>query len=845
MTTQAIEETSTGPRGFAAVYPPRADTQDEMLEPDGSLRAHWRLLVSLLDDLGSAEVLRRWEQGRRLIRENGITHNIYGDPNGLDRPWNLDLIPLLVPAADWRIVSEGLIQRARLLNVLLADLYGPCRSLREGWLPPELLFANPGFLRPCHNVRPPHGQWLHLYSADFVRLSDGQLRVVSDRTQAPSGAGYSLENRIVISSVLSSAFRQSNVLRLAPFFIALRQTMRSLAPPNRENPRIVLLTPGPYNETYFEHAYLARYLGYTLVQGNDLTVRDGIVFLKTLSGLQRVDVILRRVDDDFCDPLELYQKSFLGVPGLVEAVRQGNVAVANALGSGILQAPAFLPFLPTLCRNLLGEDLNLQSVQTWWCGDPQSLQYVLENLATLVIKPAFPTHGVAPAFGGIMSRDDLAKLAARVQARPTDFVAQEMVLSRTVPVLMHDQPEARRFVMRAYAVAERDSYTVMSGGLTRVTGSAESLVVSMQRGGGSKDTWILGEGPVNEPTLLAAASQPVELSRGGGELTSRVADDLFWLGRYMQRFEADVRISRSLFGRLIDPGRPDNLTTATALTHTLFGRYGYRFDENRIDTLVDEVFDGEAMGGLRQGMAGVRTLVRGLRDRVSADAWRILQGIERELADFRVGGEEGQISRVIQLLNRLTIELLAFGGVVSESMTRGQAWRFLDMGSRVERAIAMARLLRGTLGEVLPGEPAVLDAVLEIADSSLTYRRRYLTQLEAPAVVDLLVGDDSNPRSIFFQVAALDDHLAQLPRETTHPHDCPDQQAALRLRTRLRVTDFRAVCQPGPRGRVRLTALLNRVIQSLGKISESVGQIYFTHAAVSRSFHGIAEERRK
>ena len=679
MTTETKEKILR-PRGFAAGYLARQSGRDEMIETDGSLRAHWRMLVTLLDDLGPEELRRRWEQAGRMIRENGITHNIYGDPDGLDRPWKLDFVPFLLTAAEWWHVSEGLVQRARLLDALLADIYGPGRCLAEGWLPPELVYLNRGFLRPCHGIIPPQKQWLHLYAADLSRQVDGQFRVMSDRTQAPSGAGYCLENRIVLSSALPTAFRQCNVHRLAPFFISLRQKMTSLAPANRENPRVVLLTPGPYNESYFEHAYLARYLGYTLVHGNDLTVREGIVYLKTLSGLQRVDVILRRVDDDYCDPLELFQHSFLGVPGLVEAIRQGNVAVANALGAGVVQAPAMLSFLPSLCRHLLSEELKLQSVQTWWCGDADSLRYVLANLSQLVIKPAFPTLSPDLQFGKDLSRDQQDELKARIAARPADYVAQEYMVSRTAPVLVDGQVEPRRFVVRAYAVADHSSYTVMPGGLTRVTGAPDSLLVSMQHGGGSKDTWILANAPVNEATLLPLTSQPVELSRGGGELTSRVADDLFWLGRYIQRSDSDVRIARCLFGRLMDLTRSDVTTTVNYLTRALFGQRHPRFQENGVSALVAEVFNSPAPGGLKRGVNNVHQLVRGLRDRVSADAWRILQGIQQTLSEFDLDTVDDQLGPAIELLNQLTMGFLAFGGVVAESMTRGQAWRFLDMG---------------------------------------------------------------------------------------------------------------------------------------------------------------------
>ena len=334
-----------------------------MFASDSDLRPQWQTFVSLLDRMGPPELSRRWEQGQRLIHENGVTYNVYGDPRGMDRPWELDSIPLVISAADWNDELEpALAQRARVLNLLLADLYGPQALLRAGVFPPELVFWNPGFLRPCHGIKLPNKSYLNLYSADIARTPDGRWSVISDRTQAPSGAGYALENRIVLSRIFPDVFKECQVQRLASFFRKVRENMNSLAPYNRDNPFIVLLTPGPFNETYFEHAYLARYLNYTLVEGGDLTVRDQCVYLKTLGGLHRVDVIVRRLDAEYCDPLELRADSALGVPGLVQAVRAGNVAVANPLGSGLVESPAINAFLPELCKLLLNEDLKLPSV---------------------------------------------------------------------------------------------------------------------------------------------------------------------------------------------------------------------------------------------------------------------------------------------------------------------------------------------------------------------------------------------------------------------------------------------------------------------------------------------------
>lgn len=828
--------------GFASGYSAALDGADEMVEADGSLRPHWKMFVSQMDDLGPEELPRRWEQARRLIRENGITHNVYGDPDGLDRPWNLDMVPLLVPEAEWRVVSEALQQRATLLDALLVDLYGPAVSVAEGLLPPELLYCNPGFLRACHGLTLPRGQWLHLYSADLIRSADGQFRVLCDRTQAPSGAGYSLENRIVLSGILPTVFRQSNVQRLAPFFIALRRTLTSLARSNVENPRVVLLTPGPYNETYFEHAYLARYLGYTLVQGNDLTVRDGRVYLKTLGELQRVDVILRRVDDDFCDPLELYAKSYLGVPGLVQAVREGNVAVANAIGSGLLQAPAFLPYLPDLCRRFLNQDLLMPSVGTWWCGEPNALRHVLENLKHLVIKPAFPAMNSDPTFGEELSRTQLAELAGRIKQNPMNFVAQEHVLSRSAPVLLNDKMQARRFVLRTYLVAADGAYTVMPGGLARVTADDAGLVVSLQKGGGSKDTWILADGPVNQTTLLASVTQAVQLNRGGGDLPSRVADDLFWLGRYVHRAESDVRLARCLLGRVTDHGRSEQPAAADILAGELLGRRRLGLEEADAHALVAEVLRPAPAGGIRSAIEHVENLIRALRDRVSTDAWRILQGIERDLSEFDNFEEADRPARVAQLLNRLAVEFLAFSGVVAESMTRGYAWRFLDMGTRIERGINSAMLIQSSLGTSIADESALLDAILEIFDSSLTYRRRYFNQMDVAAVVDLLVADEANPRSIAYQVAAIEEHLCHLPGQASHPQSRPQNQIILKLRTTLRLADLSGNCRAAETGtRAGLNALMSEVVQHLQQVAEYISQIYFSHAELAHRLVGPGE----
>ncbi len=731
---------------YAADLPP---PHDEMVAADGEVRPGWRPFLHALDRLGPRELTRRWDEGRQLLRENGVTYNVYGDPRGVGRPWALDPIPLLLSTAEYTDLETGLVQRARLLEAVLDDLYGPRRLLLDGLIPPELIFEHPGFLRACHGVPAPCGRRLVFYAANLGRAEDGRFWVLGDRTQAPSGAGYALENRLVLSRVLPDVFRDCQVERLARFFHTLRETLRGIAPDHRDNPRVVLLTPGPFNETYFEHAFLAQYLGYALVEGGDLTVRGDRVYLKLLGGLQPVDVILRRLDDDYCDPLELRGDSFLGVPGLVQAVRAGNVAVANALGAGLVESPALLGFLPGLCRRLLGEDLRTPSAPTWWCGEPVARDHVLANLRRMVVKPAFPAPGREPVFGERLSREQLQELADRIRARPREHVGQELLALSTAPVLADGRLRPRRYIFRSFLTATKDSYTAMPGGLTRVAAADDPLVVSMQQGGGSKDAWVLSDGPVSHFSLLPPATRPVELSRAGGDLPSRTADNLYWLGRYVERSEGFVRLMRGVLVRLTEKAglaeAPELPTLLRALTHqgqTYPGFVGEGADARLAapeDELRSLVFDPNRAGGLHGTLTAIRRVARMVRDRISADTWRTLNRLKIGASgaadgDGRNGSPTrpiGTLSDVLDLLEDLLVSLTAFSGLATESMTRGQGWRFLELGRRLERSAHTISLLRSTLVTVGGSEGPLLEAVLEVADSSMTYRRRYLGTLQA------------------------------------------------------------------------------------------------------------------
>jgi uncharacterized circularly permuted ATP-grasp superfamily protein len=534
-------------------YRPNPGSFDEMVADDGAIRPHWHALTDSLTVMSPAGLAGRWRAGRRLIYENGITYNVYGDLKGSDRPRPLDPIPLIINEREWLLIEAATRQRAMLLNAILADLYGPQRMLRDGLYPPELVFRNPGFLRPCWNVSVPQGTFLHNYSADLVRARDGRWWIIADRTQAPFGAGYALENRLVLRDVLPDMFRATQVRPLADFFRSFRETLHSLVRRHTDNPRIVLLTPGPFNRAYFEHAFLARYLSYTLVEGGDLTVRDNCVYLKTLGGLLPVDLIVRRQDDSFCDPLELREDSVLGIPGLMQAVRAGNVAVVNALGSGLLESVALQVFLPALSRHLTGSELKIPTVTTWWCGDEAQLDYVSRNLSSLIVMPTFFASRRHTIMGEKLTEKARQRLAFKIRRAPADYVAQEPLSPSTVPVWEAGQLTSRHMVMRVYAVASDGSYTVMPGALTSVTTSLSHLVPSIQDADGSKDTWVLSSAPITHTTLLPSPSSPIDINRATFDLPSRVADNLFWLGRYVERIDATTRISRALILRLQEP----------------------------------------------------------------------------------------------------------------------------------------------------------------------------------------------------------------------------------------------------------------------------------------------------
>jgi uncharacterized circularly permuted ATP-grasp superfamily protein/uncharacterized alpha-E superfamily protein len=832
-------------RTLLAIYPHSPRRYDEMLAADGAVRPHWKQFLNHLDAVTPEEMRRRLDFSEQRIQENGVTYNVYADPNGADRPWALDPLPLIIPPDEWAELSAAIAQRATLLNAILDDLYGEQTLLAEGLLPPALVYGQHGYLWPCRGIKPPGGVWLHNYAVDLARSPNGRWWVIADRTQAPSGAGYALENRLIVSRVFPEMFRDLRVQHVADFFRDQLDGLTSLAPvEGDEQPHMVLLTPGPYNETYFEHAYLARYLGFPLVEGQDLTVRGETVYLKTLRGLKRVHVILRRQDDAYCDPLELRGESALGVPGLLNVARAGRVVIANALGSGLLASGALMGFLPAICRHLLGEKLAMPSVATWWCGEKPALDYVKENFDDLVIKPAYPTQQMEPVFGNELKGDERADMLRRIDARPHAYVAQEMINLSQAPTWSKAHERrllARPVGLRAYAVTTPDGYSVMPGGLARVTTAAGARIISMQRGGASKDAWVLTNGPVSQFSLLKPSVGVRDLVRAGANLTSRVVENLFWLGRYSERFDDSARILRVALSRVVVGGGQKTNVVVAAMD--LARRLGVlpepgedtEVKEGSEHELLEAIYDPEQPGSLACNIRSLMWSATHVRERLSLDHWHSLNRLQRDQqAALKV---HPTLTEAIAFLDRVLGVSSSLTGFAMDNMTRDDGWRFLIIGRRLERLSFLAMTVAHFLRMPSTRGPGSLEWLLELSDSIITYRSRYSRQPELLPVVDLLVFDDSNPHGVVFQAAVLGRYLERMGRELDADFEGDLMAALARLQafdlkrlehTRFDECDDYSHCEA-------LADLLQDLDTTANHLSASLGMRYFTHVGdVSR-----------
>ena len=837
-------------------YPANRDSYDELFDSTAKPRAHWRTMFNYLASDTVAKMHERIEAVQTQVRENGVTYNVYADAKGTQRPWDLNVLPLILPHQEWAEIESAVAQRANLMNRILLDVYGEQALLNQGRLPPSLIHGHAGFLRPCHGIRHHGDIALHFYAVDLARAPNGRWWVVSDRTQAPSGAGYALENRAVIGRIFPDLMRELRVQNLDGFFTTMRDSLaqwgRQCAAANGstplrvgEAPLMVLLTPGPHNETYYEHAYLARYLGLLLVEGSDLTVRNGMVWLKTLSGMQRVHVILRRVDDDFCDPLELRADSALGIAGLTDAVRRGNVLVTNSLGSSLLESGALLGFLPSLCQHLLGEPLKMPSVATWWCGEPAALQEVIAKLDRLVIKPSFPQLRQAILFGADLSTVAKAALVAQIRANPKDYVAQELVRLSQAPVWKEGTTEEGLHPcstgLRVYACATPKGYVVMPGGLTRVATGADARVITMQQGGGSKDTWVQSRANTEHHHFSKKEVTARDLLRDDTHLSSRIAENLFWFGRNAERCDNVARVLRVVLSYLfyvqvedrqaewpvlielcewfrfieVEANEADgaNAANQTAASQTASAP----LSDNEIEAALLMAVASPDVVGLASHQQRLYDTASQLRERLSLDNWRSLNKMVQRKTNT---GAPSQ-AEAMRILDDAAETSMLLSGYAMDGMNRDLGWRFLSLGRRIERLQFQCQLHLRALAMDADGD---LEWLLELSDSIVTYRARYQSQPEWLPVLDLLVLDKTNPRSIVFQVDGIQKTLQQLAMSYASKKfdDLTSFQAELAaLNPQMHLNT----------GNLHLQNLFERLMTASMHLSEQIGVQFFSHTA--------------
>jgi uncharacterized circularly permuted ATP-grasp superfamily protein/uncharacterized alpha-E superfamily protein len=823
---------------------------DEMLAADGSVNPSWSHVASWLGGLTPEQATATNAEILRLLRENGVTYSVHGAPDGEHRAWQIDAVPWVVSDQDWKTIETGLIQRAELLDHILTDLHGEQRLITEGWIPPELVHAHRGYLRPCHDMRLASKRQLILYAADLARGPDGRMWIVNDRTQAPSGSGYVVENRGVMTRAMSRLFHRTGVRRIAGFFRTLRETLESFPTASgAREPRVVILTPGPQNETYFEHAFLASYLGYSLVQGDDLTVRDARVWLRSLGGLEPVDVIIRRVDAWFSDPLELKEDSQLGVPGLLESMRAGNVAVVNHPGSGVLENPGLMAFLPGISRHLRSEELILPAAATWWCGEKSALNHVLANLDTLVVKSIHRAPTFGTVFGDTLSQAELETLRAKILAAPECYVGQEQVGFSTQPCLNGIDIEARRGVLRGFATATSDGrYIVMPGGLARIAASPDALVVSSQLGGTSKDTWV--QGIDTEPFVsLWNDTAGVAGEADARNVPSRSGENLFWTGRYAERAEGTARLLRRAVMSFVESIGDDEGQLGRHREILMGGLLGVTnampiHDDEEFAAVSDEeevmslLTQPNRVGSLAYNLRSFRNAAYAVRDQWSPDSWRVIEAIIREWVEGSPA--DGDLDHFTDPLNRLILHLTALLGLNLESMTRDAGWRLLDSGRRIERAQFQLAVIRHFLveGRTSEEEQLVMETVLAASDSLVTYRKRYRTHPRIELVLELLLLEPNNARSLLYQVERLEAHIDRLPRQAKGARLTTEQRILVETSSRLRLTDIATLTSTNGGQRKKLATFVDHMLHSLGHLSNALTLTYFRHADRPHFLHG-------
>ncbi len=758
-------------RGLLKSYHPFPDVSDELLNPDGQVRPVWRPFLDHLASLTTDEIVDRFARGNQYLNDAGVYFRQYGQDGANEREWPLSHIPVIVVEDDWQVIADGLIQRAELLEQVVADLYGPNRLVAEGFLPASLIAKSPEWQRPLVGITPKSGHFLHFLAFEIGRGPDGTWWVLSDRAQAPSGAGFALENRVATGRVFNEYFARANVHRLAGFFRRFRDQLVDLR--GETDSRVSILTPGPLNDTYFEHAYIARYLGFMLLEGEDLTVQNGRLMVRTVAGLKPVSVLWRRMDAAWTDPVELNETSHIGTAGLVQAVREGAVTMINALGTGILETRALLAFLPRISEHLLGEALKLPNVATWWCGEEQTRGYVKTHAEEMMFSPALSTAlPFASARTDFIGRDfnkfHKGLLETWIDSGSDALIGQEAVTLSTTPAWHEGGLVPRPMSLRVFLARTTTGWEVMSGGFARIGRTEDASAIAMQAGGSAADVWIVSDRKPVRETLLHMTESPFFKSQSG-TLPSRAADNLFWLGRYVERAEGAVRLLRAYHARLMETADPE--APLVALTATYLEKTGVATDEPIPESLC-------AM--LQSAVASASKV----RDRFSVDGWLALNDLAQTANGARMAMRgNADVPRAMGLLLR---KITGFSGLVHENMYRFTGWRFLSIGRALERAHRMTDLLSVFTDPDAP--EGSLELLLEVGDSAMSMSRRYAVSLSHATVLDLLAMDPKNPRAVLYQLNDMKDHIGVLPGATENGHLSSLARSVLQVHTRLAIS---------------------------------------------------------
>ncbi len=825
---------------LAAGYCPEPGGYDELMGGTGAIQPHWLPLLGALGALTTEARRDRFERLSARVRETGIAHDLFADPNETSPPWRVDFMPLILPAAEWRLLEAALAQRANLFERVVADIYGPQQLMASGAIPPALIFNDPSFLRACDDIGS-GGGFLQFFATDVARGNDGRWRVIDTHTETPAGIGYALANRTVQTHVAGDMFTDSNALRLAPFFEQLQAALARRS--NRADPTIALLSPGPHHNDFFSHAYLARYLGHLLVEGGDLRVDGERVFLKTLDGLKPIDLLVRCVAGGSSDPLELDPSGFLGPVGLVQAVRRSPELVVNALGSAVAENRGLGPYLPHLARTLLGQDLIIPDGVKWWLGEASARDHVFANIDQFVIRPAHertarPGRATPGRDPSKMSADARAALKSELELNGASFVAEAKTPFGTTPSIGPDGLVPKPFALRLFVARTPNGYCVMPGGLA-MTVDPYSAVSLSAPDGESRDVWIVGDGAAQPfHSLWRPVTEIAPIQRTPRELPSRAADNLFWLGRYAERADWTLRVLRQSLGRLDEGagGRQDLAAVAHALDSILKREdtpektKPVATDAQRVRALAHELMtSAKRPFALPQTLTQVQRIAGLVRDRLSQESWRTLNTFQN-YRGWQADAAQASIGETVDLLDTGLGAFAAFNGLMHENMTRNLGWTFLDMGRRLARALAICDLMLAVFGAAgaQEGDDPSLAFVLDVADSSMTYRARYRQTPMLPLVLDLLLIDETNPRSLAFQLAALSAHIDQLPQNSAQLGRLDESRLLMALLTRVRMAEVARLAEPGIGGtRTALVDLLTEQSQHLLDLSDSICRRYF------------------